>query len=83
MPAVLPTPMICMNVVLPAWRSSEPTVSRPGLLPGEIVPPASTVTSDAIVPLPPSVARFSTVTSEFASEPLMTSVPPETVVAPV
>ena len=58
-------------------------VSVPALLPGARMPPETTVTLPAIVPLPPRVAPLATVTRVFPSEPFTRRVPALTLVAPM
>ena len=78
-----PVPSIStLNVEL-LTRLRFPVLSVPGLLPGDTVPPLAEVTLPATVPLPPSVAPDATDTAlPLASEPLTSSVPALTDVAP-
>ena len=74
---------ISMLSVAPGVSSRLPVCSVPGLAPGARKPPFATVTAPT-VPVPPSVAPPLTVTALAAAiEPLTSSVPALTVVAPV
>ena len=88
---VMSRPSYCVPRVVPLTSNSDvlklsvtdATVSTPGLLPGERMPPF-TDTAPPVVPEPPRVAPAATVTAPVAADwlPLMSSLPAVTRVAP-
>src|SRR5271165_493843 len=68
----------------PELNTSEPTDSVPTApLPGERIPPPSTVTAPLMVPAPLKVAPLSTCTAEFDKMPRTDNWPPCTSVSPL